>query len=57
MYKYFDGKYYPQSDVIDKHPFYWLDEINKEVSNCETILLSWQEISEEDYNFYQNLDL
>jgi hypothetical protein len=41
------------NDVISIHPFNWLKTENKEVWKGYK-LLSWQEISEEEYSLFNN---
>ena len=43
------GKQFFDSTVIDEHPFDWLKRTREEIS-IKTILVAWQEISEEEYN-------
>ena len=47
------GKEYLESDVINEHPFNWLKKARSEI-NHKIVLAGWQEISEEEYNMYDN---
>ena len=58
MYQYYqNGIWRPQSGVIDMHPFEWVDRLNNRIDNSETILISWQEITEEEYGLYNGLKI
>lgn len=54
------GTYGPQSCVIEgQHPFEHIDNLNKRPVNngYTTELLSWQEITREEYELYKKLEL
>jgi hypothetical protein len=54
------GAYRPQSCVIEgQHPFEYISYLNKlPVNNgYTTVLLSWQEITKEEYELYNKLEL
>jgi hypothetical protein len=53
------GKSLPQTEAIDIHPFEWLAGLNKfakDKNMGDNVLVSWQEITEEEYNLYKKLD-
>jgi hypothetical protein len=53
------GNGLPQTEAIDIHPFEWLAELNKfgkEKKMGGNVLLSWQEITEEEYTLYKKLE-
>lgn len=52
---YNNGKYMPQGFVCDIHPFEKVAYFN-EMENYTTTLVSWQEISQEEYNLYKKLE-
>lgn len=57
MYRYSDQPFKPQHEVIkDQHPFETIAEYNKSIPHGEVVLLSWQEITKEEYDFYQKLE-
>jgi hypothetical protein len=37
--------------VVEEHPFKWLKNVLSEI-NFKTVLVGWQEISEEEYEMY-----
>lgn len=43
----------PMSGVTDMHPIQYTKHLNDTVANSDTILLGWQEITEEEYNMYK----
>jgi hypothetical protein len=53
MYQYYqNGIWKPQSGAIDMHPIEWVNRLNSKVSNSETMLMGWQEITEEEFIMY-----
>lgn len=53
------GDWTPQVAAInsDRHPIQWVHDLNKDnTSSQETILLSWQEITKEEYDLYEKLE-
>jgi hypothetical protein len=34
------------------HPIEWVNRLNSKVSNSETMLMGWQEITEEEFIMY-----
>ena len=54
------GNFKPQACVIKGvHPFEYIATLNKAQVNAgyETVLLSWQEITKEEYELYNKLEL
>ena len=45
------GRDFFECDVVEEHPFTWLKNVLSE-TNFKTVLIGWQEISEEDYEMY-----
>ena len=49
------GKQFCDSEVIDEHPFEWLKRSRRE-SNSNKVLVSWKEISEEEYRAFNEVE-
>jgi hypothetical protein len=49
------GREFFDCNVVEEHPFTWLKNILSE-TNFKTVLIRWQEISEEEYEMYNNED-
>jgi hypothetical protein len=49
------GREFFDCNVIDEHPFTWLKNVLSE-TNFKTVLIGWQEISEDEYNLYNKED-
>ena len=49
------GKQFYDSEVIDEHPFEWLKR-NRRESNPSKVLVSWKEISEEEYRAFNEVE-
>jgi len=47
------GREFFDSVVVEEHPFTWLKNVLSE-TNFKTVLIGWQEISEEEYEKYNN---
>lgn len=45
------GREFFESNVVVEHPFTWLKNVLSE-TNFNTVLVGWQEISEEEYERY-----
>ena len=45
------GREFFDCDVVEEHPFTWLKNVLSE-TNFKTVLIGWQEISEEEYEMY-----
>lgn len=45
------GREFFDCDVVEEHPFTWLKNSLLE-TNFKTVLIGWQEISEEEYEMY-----
>jgi len=39
-------------NIVEEHPFTWLKNVLSE-TNFKTVLVGWQEISEEEYKMYK----
>lgn len=51
------GNFQPQTAVIvEKHPFEWVHHLNNITPEGNTTLLSWQEITKEEYELYNKLE-
>lgn len=55
-YKAYESEWKPQSVFTDQHPIKLVAHYN-EMDGYETSLLGWQEISKEDYELAQSMDL
>jgi hypothetical protein len=45
------GREFFDCNVVTEHPFIWLKNVLSE-TNFRTVLIGWQEISEEEYEMY-----
>ncbi len=48
------GKQFFDCDVIDEHPFEWLNRSQME-SSSKRILVNWREISEDEFHTYNEI--
>ena len=46
------GRDFFDCNVVEEHPFTWLKNVLSE-TNFKTVLVGWQEISEEEYKMYK----
>jgi hypothetical protein len=46
------GRDFFDCSVVEEHPFTWLKNVLSE-TNFKTVLVGWQEISEEEYKMYK----
>ena len=46
------GREFFDCSVVEEHPFTWLKNVLSE-TNFKTVLVGWQEISEEEYKMYK----
>lgn len=46
-----------ESITMSRHPFAFIADVNKGITVMKTVLLSWQEITREEYELYNKLEL